>query len=42
MQEKDIATLKRCADAKTEECRTNSAQAARWAEHVGDKTFFPL
>jgi hypothetical protein len=42
MKEKDIATLRRCADAKAEECRTNSEKAARWAEHVGDQTFFPL
>jgi len=42
MKEKDIAILRRLADSKAEECRTNSEQAARWAEHVGDKTFFPL
>jgi hypothetical protein len=42
MKEKDIATLRRCADAKAEECRTNLEDASRWAEHVGDQTFFPL
>lgn len=42
MKEKDIATLRRCADAKAEERRMNSEEAARWAEHVGDRTFFPL
>jgi len=42
MKEHDTTVLKRCADAKAEECRTNSQEAARWAEHVGDRTFFPL
>jgi len=42
MKQTDIALLRRCASEKAEECRQNSEQVARWAEHVGDKTFFPL
>jgi len=42
MKHTDIALLRRCANEKAEECRQNSEQAARWAEHVGDRTFFPL
>ena len=42
IKETDIAGLKEGADYKAAECRENAAQAARWTEQVGDKTFFPL
>ncbi|MGD1072198.1 MAG: hypothetical protein ABSB15_18880 [Bryobacteraceae bacterium] len=42
MNDADIGMLKQWAERAAAQCRENAAQLSRWAERVGDKTFFSL